>query len=56
MLQRLLSSVTVHDLIMNPEMNDNDRKKHSKTIAMAGIGFLLIGAALRSRLPVLACD
>jgi hypothetical protein len=45
MLQRLISSVTVHDLIMNPEMNDNDRKKHSKTIAMAGIGFLLIAAA-----------
>jgi len=45
MLQRLLSSVTVHDLIMNPEMNDNDRKKHSKTIAMAGVGFLLIAAA-----------
>ncbi len=42
MLQRLLSSVAVHDLIMNPEMNDNDRKTHSKTIAMAGIGFLLI--------------
>jgi hypothetical protein len=45
MLQRLISSVTVHDLIMNPEMNNNDRKKHSKTIAMAGIGFLLIAAA-----------
>ncbi|MFL6492379.1 MAG: hypothetical protein ACJ70O_04685 [Nitrososphaera sp.] len=30
---------------MNPEMNNNDRKKHSKTIAMAGIGFLLIAAA-----------
>jgi hypothetical protein len=45
MLQRLLSSVTFHDLIMNPEMNNNDRKKHSKTIAMAGIGFLLIAAA-----------
>ncbi len=45
MLQRLLSSVTFHDLIMNPEMNNNDRKKHSKTIAMAGIGLLLIAAA-----------
>jgi hypothetical protein len=30
---------------MNPEMNNNDRKKHSKTIAMAGVGFLLIAAA-----------
>src|SRR5215212_7827612 len=45
MLQRLISSVTFHDLIMNPEMNNNNRKKHSKTIAMAGIGFLLIAAA-----------
>ena len=45
MLQRLISSVTVHDLIMNPEMNNKDRKKHSKTIAMASIGFLLIAAA-----------
>ena len=45
MLQRLLSSVAVHDLIMNPEMNNNDRKTHSKTIAMAGIGFLLIATA-----------
>jgi hypothetical protein len=46
MLQRLISSITFHDLIMNPEMNNNDRKTHSKTIAMAGIGFLLIAAAL----------
>src|SRR5215212_9657107 len=30
---------------MNPEMNNNNRKKHSKTIAMAGVGFLLIAAA-----------
>src|SRR5215207_7579104 len=30
---------------MNPEMNNNDRKKHSKTIAMAGVGVLLIAAA-----------
>src|SRR5215213_150853 len=30
---------------MNPEMNSNNRKKHSKTIAMAGVGFLLIAAA-----------
>jgi hypothetical protein len=45
MLQRLLSSTPFHDLIMNPEMNNNDRKKHSTTIAMAGIGLLLIAAA-----------
>jgi hypothetical protein len=30
---------------MNSEMNSNNRKKHSKTIAMAGVGFLLIAAA-----------
>src|SRR5215203_2858159 len=30
---------------MNPDMKNNDRKKHSKTIAMAGVGFLLIAAA-----------
>jgi hypothetical protein len=30
---------------MNPETNSNNRKKHSKTIAMAGVGFLLIAAA-----------
>jgi hypothetical protein len=31
--------------IMNTEMNNNDRKKHSKTLAIAGMGFLLIAAA-----------
>ena len=30
---------------MNTEMNNNDRKKHSKTLAVAGMGFLLIAAA-----------
>src|ERR687894_1118128 len=30
---------------MNTEMNNNDRKKHSKTLAIAGMGFLLIAAA-----------
>ncbi|HEX6280857.1 MAG TPA: hypothetical protein VFZ67_01380 [Nitrososphaera sp.] len=30
---------------MNPKMNNNDRKNLSKTIAMAGMGFLLIAAA-----------
>jgi hypothetical protein len=29
---------------MNTEMNNNDRKKHSKTLAIAGMGFLLIAA------------
>jgi hypothetical protein len=32
-------------LIMNTEMNNNDRKKHAKTLAIAGMGFLLIAAA-----------
>jgi hypothetical protein len=32
-------------LIMNSEMNNNDGKKHSKTLAIAGMGFLLIAAA-----------
>ena len=30
---------------MNPEMNNNNRKNHSKTLAIAGMGFLLIAAA-----------
>jgi hypothetical protein len=30
---------------MNTEMNNNDRKKRSKTLAIAGMGFLLIAAA-----------
>jgi hypothetical protein len=30
---------------MNSEMNNNDRKKHSKTLAIAGMGFLLVAAA-----------
>ena len=30
---------------MNPNMNNNDRKNHSKTVVMAGIGFLLLAAA-----------
>jgi hypothetical protein len=30
---------------MNTEINNNDRKKHSKTLAIAGMGFLLIAAA-----------
>ncbi|MDQ3887723.1 MAG: hypothetical protein M3251_00460 [Thermoproteota archaeon] len=30
---------------MNPEMNNNDRKNHSKTLAIAGMGFLLIATA-----------
>jgi hypothetical protein len=33
------------NLIMTPKVNNNDRKNLSKTIAMAGIGFLLIAAA-----------
>src|SRR5215217_3424936 len=36
---------TISTLIMNPKMNNNDRKNLSKTIAMAGMGFLLIAAA-----------
>jgi hypothetical protein len=35
---------TISTLIMNPKMNNNDRKNLSKTIAMAGMGFLLIAA------------
>jgi hypothetical protein len=46
LLQRLLSSVPLQHSIMTPKMNNNDRKNHSKTIAMAGIGFLLIAAGL----------
>jgi hypothetical protein len=44
LLQRLLSSVPLQDLIMNPKMNNNHRKNLSKTIALAGMGFLLIAA------------
>src|SRR5215213_3460291 len=36
---------TISTLIMNPKMNNNDRKNLSKTIAMAGMGFLLIAGA-----------
>jgi hypothetical protein len=45
LLQRLLSSIPFQDLIMNAEMNNNDRKNHSKTLAIAGMGFLLVAAA-----------
>jgi hypothetical protein len=45
LLQRLLSSIPFHDLIMNPKMNNNDGKNHSKTLAIAGMGFLLIATA-----------
>ena len=45
LLQRLLSSVPLQHSIMTPKMNNNDRKNLSKTIAMAGMGFLLIAAA-----------
>ena len=33
---------TISSLIMTPKMNNNDRKNLSKTIAMAGMAFLLI--------------
>src|SRR5215217_9248654 len=36
---------TISTLIMNPKMNNNDRRNLSKTIAMAGMGFLLIAGA-----------
>jgi hypothetical protein len=45
LLQRLLSSTSLKHQLMNPEMNYNNRKNYSKTIAIAGIGFLLIGTA-----------
>jgi hypothetical protein len=45
LLQRLLSSVPFQDSIMNPKMNNNDGKNHSKTLAIAGMGFLLIATA-----------
>jgi hypothetical protein len=45
LLQRLISTIPCQDLIMNPEMNNNNRKNHSKTLAIAGMGFLLIAAA-----------
>ncbi|MDQ3851613.1 MAG: hypothetical protein M3299_02135, partial [Thermoproteota archaeon] len=35
---------TISTLIMTPKMNNNDRKNLSKTIAMAGVGSLLIAA------------
>src|SRR5215218_6482173 len=36
---------TISTLIMTPKMNNNNRKDLSKTIAMAGMGFLLIAGA-----------
>jgi hypothetical protein len=36
---------SISTLIMTPKMNNNNRKNLSKTIAMAGMGFLLIAAA-----------
>jgi hypothetical protein len=45
LLQLLLGSTSFKHRLMNPEMNDNDRKNYSKTIAMAGMGFLLIATA-----------
>jgi len=36
---------TISTIIMTPKMNNNDRKNLSKTIAMAGMGFLLIAGA-----------
>jgi hypothetical protein len=45
LLQRLLSSTSLKHRLMNPEMNDKNGKNYSKTIAMAGMGFLLIAAA-----------
>ena len=36
---------TISTIIMTPKMNNNNRKNLSKTIAMAGMGFLLIAAA-----------
>ena len=35
---------TISTSIMTPKLNNNDRKNLSKTIAMAGMGFLLIAA------------
>ena len=43
-------------LIMNTEMNNNSRKKHSKTLAIAGMGFLLIKKRLHSLLLILASN
>src|SRR5687768_12255576 len=45
LLQRLISTIPFQDLIMNPEINNNNRKNHSKTLAIVGMGFLLIAAA-----------
>jgi hypothetical protein len=36
---------TISTIIMTPKMNNNNRKNLSKTIAMAGMGFLLIAGA-----------
>src|SRR5215211_5371473 len=36
---------TISTIIMTPKMNNNDRMNLSKTIAMAGLGFLLIAGA-----------
>jgi hypothetical protein len=36
---------SISTLIMTPKMNNNNRKNLSKTIAMAGMGFLLIAGA-----------
>jgi hypothetical protein len=36
---------TISTSIMTPNMNNNNRKNHSKTLAIAGMGFLLIAAA-----------
>jgi hypothetical protein len=36
---------TISTVIMTPKMNNNNRKNLSKTIAMAGMGFLLIAGA-----------
>jgi hypothetical protein len=45
LLQRLLSSTPLKHRLMNSEMNDNNRKNYSKTIAMGVTGFLLVAAA-----------
>jgi hypothetical protein len=45
LLQRLLSSTSLKHRLMNSEMNENNRKNYSKTIAMGVTGFLLVAAA-----------
>ena len=45
LLQRLLSSTPLKHRLMNSEMNVNNRKNYSKTIAMGVTGFLLVAAA-----------